>query len=290
MANSEVETQVQEHGVETPQEPSTTREESGSREEGTEVEAQGRAAASNEPEPANDDIWDRASALDADELLRRHPKLQGKLGSLAQKQAQKEAERLADSIVERRLAEKEAASERQRLEELADEGDLYALGQVKKSEIQKTRQQQSKSLERVHLERDIWSKNVDPVLLGFMEELDETERDSVKGRYEKGEYGEDPVGARKAYFKDVMERFAKREIAKTRKKWEKDELPALVKERLSEGIDGEPSPDSGAGGTAPRGPMTQEEFDRIKNNTSVLYLPEHWSRFEAGRRLGLITN
>ncbi len=66
------------------------------------------------------DIWAKLSELDPDELIRRNPRLQGKVGSLAQQQAQ----RLASEIEQKnaaRIAAQAEASRRAELRRLAEE-------------------------------------------------------------------------------------------------------------------------------------------------------------------------
>ena len=139
------------------------------------------------------------------------------------------------------------------------------------------------------LERTIWSQRVDPVLLSFMETLPEAARVTIKGKYDRGEYGADPVEGRKAYINEVMESYHRTKLAAARKEWETKDLPAMVKERLGETIGQESSPELQTG-AAPRGAMSQQEFDKVRNDTDYLYNPENWKRFEAGRAQGLITH
>lgn len=68
--------------------------------------------------PGSDDIWERVTALDPDELVKKHPRLAGRLGTMSQKQAEKlaeqhvaqyrqqEAQRLAAEAVQREQQER----------------------------------------------------------------------------------------------------------------------------------------------------------------------------------------
>lgn len=250
-----------------------------------ETNADGTAATSEKP--SDEDFWKRAGEQDLDEMLKRLPKLQGKVGSAAQKQAVQQATALAEKMVEQRLAALEEDRKRAVLDELVERDDLYQLGQVKRDEFLTEKQKRAQSANTDELERGVWSTKVDPILLGMMDDLSEEEQASIKDKYTTGGYGSDPVAARKTYFKEVREAYAKAQVDSAIKRYEKDILPAKVKERLGEEAELEPTHDSGTG-TPPRGPMTQVEFDKIRDDEATLYLPDVWKRFEAGRKAGLI--
>jgi hypothetical protein len=78
-------------------------------------------AAESAPEAnTEDEIWARLSELDPDEVIRRNPKLQGKVGSLAQQQAQRAlAQRDQERMAE--MAQQARQRERAELRRLAEE-------------------------------------------------------------------------------------------------------------------------------------------------------------------------
>jgi hypothetical protein len=65
-----------------------------------------------------DDIWAKVLELDPEELIRKYPKLQGKVGSLAQQQTQREIQRLNSEWEQRRTADLEERAKQQRRAEL----------------------------------------------------------------------------------------------------------------------------------------------------------------------------
>jgi len=77
------------------------------------VEAAGTTAASLE------DIWARVAELDPEELIRKNPRLQGKVGALAQQQAQR-ARQEADAAYNARIEAARVAEERATMRRLAD--------------------------------------------------------------------------------------------------------------------------------------------------------------------------
>lgn len=75
-------------------------------------------AAGSDPATATPDIWDQIASLDPDELVKKHPRLAGRLGTMSQKQAdrlaeeriaayrQQEAQRVAAEMLQREQQER----------------------------------------------------------------------------------------------------------------------------------------------------------------------------------------
>lgn len=98
--------------------PPATAQEGGASSEATPTGSDSAAAASEE-----NDIWAKLAELDPEEIIRRNPRLQGKVGSLAQQQAQREAQRLRSEWEQQRTAEANRRAEqakRERLRQLAE--------------------------------------------------------------------------------------------------------------------------------------------------------------------------
>lgn len=69
-------------------------------------------------QPAEADIWARLAEVDPDELIQNHPRLQGKLGALAQKQAQKDLERFKSDWQQEQDRKQAAAEAKRKRDEL----------------------------------------------------------------------------------------------------------------------------------------------------------------------------
>lgn len=106
------------------------------------------------PEQQQDDIWARVAELDLDELIRRNPRLQGKVGSLAQQQSQKAISEYQSRAV-REAEERAAEAHRAELLDLARNNpdalaERVAADIAKQTVEERTRSQTARAIEAEH--------------------------------------------------------------------------------------------------------------------------------------------
>lgn len=225
-------------------------------------------------QPTEPDIWGRVSELDADELIRKHPKLAGKLGDLANKQARQlaaaEKERW-EQDQQKRLAEREA----EELDQLA-ESDPYALAErvlekraKEKAEQDKQQAEVQRVTERSTLEQAVWG-DVDKNLLDAMYfKLPPAAQQKLAG---KTFSGATDLEARQNYAQAILDTYveieADRRVTTRLKDKEKTLTSAITKDVLGEANSGEPSPDVGAGTS---GALTQERaWEMLRDRATYL--------------------
>jgi len=91
------------------------------------------------------DIWAEVSKLDPDELIRRYPSLQGKVGSLAQQQAQRQIAAYQQTVDAQTRQEREAA-ERAEMRRLAQDNPDALAQRIQTDLIAKEYQEQQQRL------------------------------------------------------------------------------------------------------------------------------------------------
>lgn len=107
---------------------------------------------------AEQDPYALLSTLDPDELIRRHPKLQGKLGALAQQQAQKQAQAQIDAFRAEQARLQQIQQEQAKLAELealARQDPESPLSQKVLTDTTMTRAQQQRQQEWQKLQADM---------------------------------------------------------------------------------------------------------------------------------------
>lgn len=175
-------------------------------------------------------------------------------------------------LVDQRLGEHDSAQREARLWQAVQDNDYLTLAEAKKAELEQQRTARAAPQKEApaaapatsngraaaapdlgNLVLQVWSQQVDPLLHGLLERVDDDARQAIGSK----DYGEDPVEARASYLQDVLDSHAKRAareaVQKARARWEKDELPAAVERRLQELEVEEPAPDLEGGG-----PVTDE--------------------------------
>lgn len=182
-------------------------------------------------------------------------------------------ERLADERVAAALAKVEAAREAARLEAALDADDTAALADAKRRELMAERHRREVAAQQPpagaampaqlqELRTTVW-READTVLHSMLDALPPDGKTAILGKLQEGKYGEDPVDARRAFFRDTLEAFADSQVKAARAKWEKDELPGAVTERLGERAAGEPALDKDAGKQTGTGALTLEQWQNM---------------------------
>ncbi len=257
------------------------------------------AAAPATETPHPDDIWTQIAAADPDEIMRRHPKLQGKFGRAVQTQAEKrladERARLEAALTEQITARLAAEQEQARLRELRD-SDPYAYVEAQKAQEaqaaeQRQRQQAAivQEYQRLQALKARLEQGAQPLVAKMPE--------AVLAKYASKTYDGTPDQGYVAFLNEAIpdsfehiraEAYAQgaREAeARLRKELE----PAIRKQVLSETNGAETTPDTGGGG-AGGGPMTQDEFNQhFAGRPALLRQGGNLARYRAGRQAGLIT-
>lgn len=133
-----------------------------------------------------EDIWARVAELDPEELIRKNPRLQGKVGALAQQQAQR-ARAEADAAYNARMEAARIAEERATMRKLATE-DPDALALRVQADIARTeyQEQQNRLLEaqQAEMSRSL-AERLDrfqskPIFLEAWNEVTPAEREKLK--------------------------------------------------------------------------------------------------------------
>lgn len=136
--------------------------------------------------PSVEDIWARVAELDPEELIRKNPRLQGKVGALAQQQAQR-AKAEAEAAYNARMEAARIAEERATMRKLATE-DPDALALRVQADIARTeyQEQQNRLLEaqQAEMSRSL-AERLDrfqskPIFLEAWNEVTPAEREKLK--------------------------------------------------------------------------------------------------------------
>ena len=243
--------------------------------ETTAAESQASTAPSDTPAPDLESLIENADPKTLAKLA-RNPKLAGHIGTLAQRQARVEAQRI--------LAEQQARAQQEQLQKLA-ESDPYAY-------VQEQKRIQQEQLATANQKAAVYSE-LDSVLHGAFYQMPEAARNKIAGRsYTEGteaeqrlkyltDYGE----AMRAFgIEEAEARFAER-LKAEKAKWEKDEVPALRKQVLTETNGAEPSPDTGSG-AARNGTISQAEWDRNRKDRD--WRTANWDAINKSVAAGII--
>lgn len=273
VANPEKEAQGGVHAAEGSQTPSTPEPEaSPSAGDATSaVDARDRPGTSDSDRAEADEAayWAWLEKQDPDALVKRHRPLAGKIGELADKQAKRlrEEERRAD---EKRQAEEARRQREQELDEAID-NDPYKLQDLVKEEREKKRKAQEAESHRKAVLGE-WDARLERIFRQLPEEVQQALSGKQYG-------GGDEYEARTAFLEDVMEQMAeqrsskklttalKEEQKRWLEAWEKERLPVLRQDWLSEVARDAPSPDQGGGSPEP-GEMTWDEFQANRQSAS----------------------
>lgn len=220
--------------------------------------------------------WARIGEVDPEELSKKHPKLAGKIGDLAAKQAEKKAAELKANLereiterISREMQEK-TKREQQALEDELAETDPLGLAELKKKqkamraaeEAAKTQGEQLQSILQ-KTEEGLWKKADKEIFDVLYGELPQDMQLKLSAK----EYQGNVTAARLSYLRDLIDLNVNARLQAERAKWEKDAMPALKKQALSEERDTTPSPSLSSGtGTSSNAPMTADEFKRNKQD------------------------
>ena len=170
-------------------------------------------------ETKTDDFpWDRFATADPDELVRRNPRLAGKVGELAQKQARSLAARQMQEETTRQTAEKER--------QLRDEDPTAYV------DLLKAREGESAIAMSIRGEMD-----------GILYELHNSLPEEIAKELGGKRYDGSPIESRKAYLKEVIDRSVAVGVAKEKTKWHNEAKAAIKKEVLAELAGKEGTPD-----------------------------------------------
>ncbi len=196
------------------------------------------AGAPTQPE----DIWQKLADLDPDELLRRHPRLAGKVGEIA------------DRLYRRRLMEEERRRQEEEKRRLREEDPF------KYVEMEKQQEEEQQRLARLVAEIDT------NVLYRLFAEAPEPVQKALAGK----SYAHlSPYEARVAYLRDLFtawqEHALTERLSQEKQRLARELREALRKEVLSEVNGREPPPDVGGGNTV-SGLITQEEWERHRHD------------------------
>lgn len=238
----------------------------------TPAEGDGEPAAS--PEPTRRErlraLLDEADPDDLDDLA-RHDKVAGKIGAKADKLAAERAEKLATERANAILAEREAAAkaeaekaEAERLRMLRD-SDPYAYAEETRQKEAQEAQRAAEEAARVERDRETQERaqlvgqtvvaSFDATLQPIIEAtFPATVIERFRGKKYEGTYG----AGMAAHVQDLVT--ASKD--EWRKEWERDALPILREQVLSETVGAEESPALGAGRPAPTG-ATYGSFEAI---------------------------
>lgn len=189
-----------------------------------------------------EDIWQKLTDLDPEELLRRHPRLAGKVGEIA------------DRLYRRRLMEEERRRQEEERRRLRDEDPF------KYVEMEKQREEEQQRLAQIVAE-------IDSNVLGrLFAEAPEPVQRKLSG---KSYLHLPPYEARVAYLRDLLEAWREHEMterwAQERQRLSRELREAVRKELLGEIHGREPVPDT-TGGAPAGGFITQEEWERHRHD------------------------
>jgi hypothetical protein len=202
------------------------------------TESAAPAGAPTQPE----DIWQKLAELDPDELLRRHPRLAGKVGEIA------------DRLYRRRLMEEERRRQEEEKRRLREEDPFRYV------ELEKQQEEEQQRLAQLVAE-------IDTNVLGrLFAEAPEPVQRKLSG---KSYLHLPPYEARVAYLKDLLDAWREHEmterLTQERQRLSRELREALRKELLGELNGREPAPDT-TGGAPAGGFITQEEWDRHRHD------------------------
>lgn len=257
---------------------------------GEQPEAPAAAPGQSEPsEPtaeqprATEDIWQRIPELDPDELVRKHPRLAGKVGELADKLSRREREKLRAEI----QAEIEARIEEERRRKLRDE-DPLAFAEYDKELEEKRRRQEEERRRQEDLQKQ-FQATLAEYDTGVFHRIFFDAPEPVQKKLAGKAYDGGPVEARLNYLKDLIAATVEHELAdrlaKEKSRWEKEVKPAIEKEVLAKVRGEEPSPDISAGGSTSN-LITQDVFDR--NRRDINWVRANRALIEESINKGLI--
>lgn len=177
-------------------------------------------------------------------------------------------ERLADERVTAALAKIEAAKEEARLEAALDNDDDATLADAKRRELLTRREQQAAQAKQPpapplqELRVAVW-READTVLTSMLDTLPAEGKAPILAKFQEGKYGDDPIEARRQFFKDTMDAYAADRVQAARARWERDELPGAVAERLGERAAAEPRLDKDAGKQTGTGALTLDAWQKL---------------------------
>lgn len=225
--------------------------------------------------PSQPDIWEQVSGLDPDELVKRHPRLAGRLGTMSQKQAQtlaaqqvaeyrqQEAQRIAAEMFQREQAERiRLAREdpdrlaQQVLAEAAQSSQANERAQQWQEYVQATQARLQEQIDAIYQEPEV-------------KELWESGDDAMRRRLDYRSYPDFTkfsLGIAKALVDSASGKRAE-ELAKAR-------LEALQADSKTQQFrrDGAAGADLGLGGGPPAGHVfTREEITRMDTATYRKY-------------------
>jgi len=201
------------------------------------------------------DPYAKVVELDPDELIRRHPKLQGKLGQLAQSQAQRLAQQEAQRLAAQQRDQeeiREIQQRRQRLDDLLDQGDTLAAQDVREEikKLEAARHARANDPSRLTAEAE--SKAFQAVIGRTNEVLDslilaqdEGIRTALAAKQDRWAV-DDPLESRRLALTDLIDTVRERALAEGKRAGEKAGFEAGKKAALGE-VNGHQRVDTGHG-------------------------------------------
>lgn len=198
---------------------------------------------------------DWRTGLDAadPEELRKHPKVAGIAGRLAESLAKKEAEKLREQIeaevTAKVQADLDAKAEEDRLRKLKEEDPLGYLDEVDRKQAEKDAAE-AKAREEAEKESKLKESTrgeAGAVVSRFQSKLPVEVQKQLSGKLYEGTWDQ----GYEAYLQDVVDLTMAHREAELKQKWEREELPNLKRRVLAEVNGDEPSPEVNDGKAAP---------------------------------------
>ncbi|MFN8525111.1 MAG: hypothetical protein U0821_18600 [Chloroflexota bacterium] len=233
--------------------------------------------------PDDQDIWAKVTELDPEELIKRHPKLQGKIGSAAQKLAQRQTQETLDRATREAAAQQQKqqqAADRAKLRELAD-SDPDELARVIKERESRAEADEASASARAEYEQhvarqvqqqidDVWNDDDSQEFLASLTEDQRQALNPYSGKFQSfGQWTKSFIKARTAYERTKL----------PQSKAVQERVAAEMKDqRLEQMTNEEPlGANLGVGGVSPGGQiftasqigaMSPEEY--AKNRAAIL--------------------
>jgi len=242
------------------------------------------------------------ATLDADEIIGLDPRISGKIGVAAQKQAPALAKQMLPALLEQELPKHKAQWETERqyrdrlsqMSQVVETGDTVAAFELVKEqkaaadayEAEQLRAAQASDQSHAQV-RKAWDRAV-----AYF--TSEAVPEEVRAKLYDKKYGTDLAAATEAFWRDIADaraeheaelrsRAAQAEVEKRRAELEQ-EFEAKRKELLGETSGSAKAPDSGAGG-GPAGALTRTEYDA--NKAKPGWIKENRARISDWQRAGM---